>query len=146
GRAHRREREDHDRSQPGEEQQAEPRGPPEERDQQCAEKSDERPRPGRHGTSSIQPRARSETRARSSRSRSQPAAPRPRTTCDTPIVAARNWARLGPMPRESKEAKSARARRIVDQLDAAMPEARIALEYQDELQLLVSVMLSAQTT
>ena len=50
------------------------------------------------------------------------------------------------MPRESKEAKSARARRVVDQLDAAMPEARIALEYQDELQLLVAVMLSAQAT
>jgi len=50
------------------------------------------------------------------------------------------------MPRESKEAKSARARRIVDKLDAFMPEARIALEYQDELQLLVSVMLSAQAT
>jgi endonuclease III len=50
------------------------------------------------------------------------------------------------MPRESREAKSARARRIVDELDRAMPEARIALEYQDELQLLVSVMLSAQAT
>ena len=50
------------------------------------------------------------------------------------------------MPRESREARSARARRIVDELDAAMPEARIALEYRDELQLLVSVMLSAQTT
>ena len=50
------------------------------------------------------------------------------------------------MPRESKEAKSARASRIVDKLEAFMPEARIALEYQDELQLLVSVMLSAQAT
>src|SRR5256712_10003951 len=50
------------------------------------------------------------------------------------------------MPRESREAKSARPRRIVDELDAAMPEARIALEYENELQLLVSVMLSAQAT
>src|SRR5256714_7754362 len=50
------------------------------------------------------------------------------------------------MPRESREAKSARARRIVEKLDRAMPEAKIALEYQDELQLLVSVMLSAQST
>src|SRR5207245_9459997 len=50
------------------------------------------------------------------------------------------------MPRESREAKSARARRIVDELDAAMPEARIALEYENELQLLVAVMLSAQAT
>src|SRR5216683_3024863 len=50
------------------------------------------------------------------------------------------------MPRETREAKSARARRIVAKLDAAMPEARIALEYEDELQLLVAVMLSAQAT
>jgi endonuclease-3 len=48
--------------------------------------------------------------------------------------------------RESKEAKSVRARRIVELLERAMPEAKIALEYQDELQLLVAVMLSAQTT
>ena len=50
------------------------------------------------------------------------------------------------MPRESREAKSARFRRIVDKLDAAMPEARIALDYENELQLLVAVMLSAQAT
>ena len=50
------------------------------------------------------------------------------------------------MPREPKEAKSARARRIVVKLDKAMPEARIALEYENELQLLVAVMLSAQAT
>jgi endonuclease III len=50
------------------------------------------------------------------------------------------------MPRESKEAKAARARRIVELLEQAMPEAKIALEYEDELQLLVAVMLSAQTT
>src|SRR5207245_9657764 len=50
------------------------------------------------------------------------------------------------MPRESREAKSARARRIVDELDAAMPDARIALEYENELQLLVAAMLSAQAT
>ena len=50
------------------------------------------------------------------------------------------------MARESREAKSERARRMVAKLDAAMPEARIALEYQDELQLLVAVMLSAQAT
>ena len=50
------------------------------------------------------------------------------------------------MPRESREAKSARTLSIVEKLEQAMPEARIALEYQDELQLLVSVMLSAQAT
>src|SRR4051812_5730650 len=44
---------------------------------------------------------------------------------------------------------SANARRfekIVGRLDQEMPEAKIALEYQDELQLLVSVVLSAQST
>jgi endonuclease-3 len=40
----------------------------------------------------------------------------------------------------------ARAAEVLDRLDAAMPEARIALEFADDLQLLASVMLSAQTT
>jgi len=48
--------------------------------------------------------------------------------------------------RESKAQRSERFLRIVERLEKAMPEARIALEYQDELQLLVSVMLSAQST
>src|SRR5204862_8128073 len=43
-------------------------------------------------------------------------------------------------------AKAKRFEKIVRRLEQAMPEARIALEYQDELQLLVSVMLSAQAT
>jgi endonuclease-3 len=51
-----------------------------------------------------------------------------------------------PVARESKDARRARFGRIVDALDRAMPEAKIALEYRDELQLLVSVMLSAQAT
>src|SRR5229473_1749731 len=50
------------------------------------------------------------------------------------------------MARESKAARSARFAQIVDRLEAAMPEAKIALDYGDELQLLVSVMLSAQST
>ena len=50
------------------------------------------------------------------------------------------------MPRETKEAKSARTVRIIDALELAMPEAKIALDYADELQLLVAVMLSAQCT
>ena len=50
------------------------------------------------------------------------------------------------MARESKAARGARFVQIVDRLEAAMPEARIALDYQDELQLLVAVMLSAQCT
>lgn len=50
------------------------------------------------------------------------------------------------MPRESKEAKRARALRLVDELETAIPEAKIALDFADELQLLVAVMLSAQCT
>jgi len=50
------------------------------------------------------------------------------------------------VPRESKAEKSRRFREIVRRLEKAMPEAKIALEYRDELQLLVSVILSAQST
>ena len=50
------------------------------------------------------------------------------------------------MPRESKAVRAKRAGFIVDALEREMPEAKIALEYEDELQLLVAVMLSAQTT
>src|SRR5437868_12828878 len=50
------------------------------------------------------------------------------------------------MAREPKEARKARFLQIADELEKAMPEAKIALEYEDELQLLVSVMLSAQST
>jgi endonuclease-3 len=42
--------------------------------------------------------------------------------------------------------KRDRIRPIVDRLAAAHPDARIALRYDDPLELLVSVMLSAQTT
>jgi endonuclease III len=48
--------------------------------------------------------------------------------------------------RESKATRSGRFQQIVRRLEKAMPEAKIALEYQDELELLVSVMLSAQST
>src|SRR5882724_11389790 len=48
--------------------------------------------------------------------------------------------------RESKAERSRRFLKIVRRLEKAMPEAKIALDYQDELQLLVSVMLSAQST
>ena len=50
------------------------------------------------------------------------------------------------MPRESKAHKSDRAREIVARLEKAMPEAKIALDYTNELELLVAVMLSAQCT
>jgi len=42
--------------------------------------------------------------------------------------------------------KKQRVREIIDRLAAAHPDAKIALEFGSELELLVSVMLSAQTT
>jgi endonuclease III len=42
--------------------------------------------------------------------------------------------------------KRARAREIVDRLERAMPDVKIALEFVDDVQLLVSVILSAQST
>jgi endonuclease III len=48
--------------------------------------------------------------------------------------------------RRPPERERARAGEVVDRLERAMPEARIALEFQDDVQLLVSVILSAQST
>src|SRR2546430_17216550 len=48
--------------------------------------------------------------------------------------------------RESKADRARRFAEIVRRLEKEMPEAKIALKYEDELQLLVSVMLSAQST
>jgi endonuclease III len=55
------------------------------------------------------------------------------------------------MPRPSRNRppsaeRRARAAEIVERLERAMPDVRIALEFQDDLQLLVSVILSAQST
>jgi endonuclease-3 len=50
------------------------------------------------------------------------------------------------MARESKASKSERFGKIIDLLDQQMPEAKIALDYSNELELLVAVMLSAQST
>src|SRR2546425_10817085 len=47
--------------------------------------------------------------------------------------------------RESKADRARRFAEIVRRLEKEMPEAKIALNYEDELQLLVSVMLSAQS-
>ena len=49
------------------------------------------------------------------------------------------------MPRETKLQKAARFSRIIDALERQIPEAKIALDYQTDLELLVAVMLSAQT-
>ena len=55
-------------------------------------------------------------------------------------------ARRARRARQPGEAERARAVEILDRLGAAMPDARIELRFGDELQLLVSVMLSAQST
>ncbi|MBX7114246.1 MAG: endonuclease III [Myxococcaceae bacterium] len=50
------------------------------------------------------------------------------------------------MARETTDSKRRRAAEIVRLLDEAMPEAVIELDYQNPLQLLVSVLLAAQST
>lgn len=50
------------------------------------------------------------------------------------------------MPRETLEAKRARTAEILGRLQRAYPSSRISLEYENDLQLLVAVMLSAQCT
>ncbi len=49
-------------------------------------------------------------------------------------------------PRPPPAAEQARALAVLDRLDAALPEARIALQFGSEAELLVSVILSAQCT
>jgi endonuclease-3 len=49
-------------------------------------------------------------------------------------------------PRRPTEAKRARAREIADRLERAMPDVRIALDFGSDVELLVSVILSAQST
>jgi endonuclease-3 len=55
-------------------------------------------------------------------------------------------ARRARKSRRASEAERARAVEILDRLGAAMPDARIELHFGDDLQLLVSVILSAQST
>ena len=50
------------------------------------------------------------------------------------------------MARESREARKARARRIIAGLERAYPDAKIALEFTTPLELLVATILSAQCT
>jgi endonuclease-3 len=50
------------------------------------------------------------------------------------------------MPRETTAAKQARARKILDALQAAYPDAKIALDFKTPLQLLIATILSAQCT
>jgi len=50
------------------------------------------------------------------------------------------------MPRESHAARAERARQVLQALAAAMPGARIELDYRTPFELLVAVMLAAQCT
>jgi len=50
------------------------------------------------------------------------------------------------MPRETAAARQARARKILDALQAAYPDAKIALDFKTPLQLLIATILSAQCT
>jgi endonuclease III len=50
------------------------------------------------------------------------------------------------MPRETMTAKRARARKILDALERAYPDAKIALDFKTPLQLLIATILSAQCT
>lgn len=50
------------------------------------------------------------------------------------------------MAKETKQAKQSRAVAVMERLDAAMPEAKIELDYRTPLELLVAVILSAQCT
>ena len=50
------------------------------------------------------------------------------------------------MPRETTAAKRARAGKILDALERAYPDARIALDFKTPLQLLIATILSAQCT
>ena len=61
-----------------------------------------------------------------------------------PRPAARNL--FAAMVRETKVGKQERAHEVFNRLNAAMPEARIELDYKSPLELLVCVILSAQST
>ena len=50
------------------------------------------------------------------------------------------------MPRETTAARQARARKILDHLERAYPDARIALDFKTPLELLIATILSAQCT
>jgi len=50
------------------------------------------------------------------------------------------------MPRETAAARQARARKVLDALQAAYPDAKIALDFKTPLQLLIATILSAQCT
>src|SRR5512141_3235796 len=49
-------------------------------------------------------------------------------------------------PAARREAERARAAEVIDRLERAMPDVKIALEFGTDIELLVSVILSAQST
>src|SRR5436309_6333915 len=62
-------------------------------------------------------------------------------------ASAGSWPRgVERLMRESREAKRARARKIVRALKKAYPDAKIALDFENPLELLVATILSAQCT
>src|SRR5207237_10644880 len=61
------------------------------------------------------------------------------------LRAAAGPGRESPM-RESRDAKRARARKIIRALKRAYPDAKIALDFSNPLELLVATILSAQCT
>jgi endonuclease-3 len=65
---------------------------------------------------------------------------------DSSGTAARRFATLRPMPRESKLARTGRARRILEKLEATHPDAHCELDFENPFQLLVATILSAQNT
>lgn len=61
-------------------------------------------------------------------------------------AAAKKAPRKKAAPRPPSDSEKARARQVIDRLDDEMPDAHIELDYTNDLELLVAVMLSAQCT
>ncbi len=61
-------------------------------------------------------------------------------------VKGRETTNVAPMPRESNQAKAARARRIITGLRKTYPDAHCELDFSTPLELLVATILSAQCT
>src|SRR5262245_33987135 len=99
----------------------------------------------RHSKRSSHVRSRPSSRASSSRRRaSTPARPAQRSTSSAPARA--SLRSFVPEARRRVGPKKQRILPIIQRLAAEHPDATIALRFRSDLELLVSVMLSAQTT
>src|SRR5512146_2476235 len=92
-------------------------------------------------------------RARSTRGRPRAGCDHggPRARAAASLPRGRPRSSIGRVPKRRRArapslGEQARAREVVERLEREMPEARIALAFQDDVQLLVSVILSAQST